>query len=239
MKLERFGCGLQVKFAPDDAGTKVGTFSGYGAVFGNKDSYGDVIQKGAFKATLKDWRTKKRFPPMLLQHGGGFFGGSSDDLVPIGKWTSMEEDDTGLLVEGELLGLSTDRGTYIYEGMKAGVLDGMSIGYIAREVAYGKNPEDPPRTLKKLDLVELSVVTFPANDEARIEDVKATDVTERDFERWLMRDAGFTRSEAIVVINEGFKALRRSTRDAGRAEADLIAEVVRSAKATISTISKR
>lgn len=238
MKLERFGCGLEVKFAPDEANSKTGVFSGYGAVFGNKDAYGDVIKKGAFKATLKEWRAKKKYPPMLLQHGGGFFGGGSDDLVPIGKWTSMEEDEKGLYVEGELLGLSTDRGVYIYEGMKAGVLDGMSIGYIAREVEYGKDPEDAPRTIKKIDLIELSVVTFPANDEARVDAVKATDITERDFERWLMRDAGFTRSEAIIVINEGFKALRRSKRDAGVADAKLAAGL-RSMQAALSNLKQR
>lgn len=223
MKLERFGCTLrEVKFAESDADTKVGTFSGYGAVFNNVDAYGDVIKKGAFKDTLREWDKRGKYPPMLLQHGGGFFGGGSDDLVPIGKWTNMKEDDTGLAVEGELFGLSTDRGTYIYESMKASVLDGLSIGYIARAVEYGKDKDDPARTLTKIDLFEVSVVTFPANSEARIDAVKSSaDITERDFERWLTRDAGLSRTEARIVINEGFKALKRTTRDAGSEVSEL------------------
>lgn len=220
MKIERYGCTLrEVKFSSEKA--KIGTFSGYGAVFNNIDSYGDMIQQGAFKETLQAWEKRGKYPPMLLQHGGGYFGGSSDDLVPIGKWTKMEEDDHGLAVEGELFGLSTDRGTYIYESMKEGVLDGMSIGYIPVGVEYGQEKDDPDRTLTKIDLMELSVVTFPANSAARIDAVKAAmDITERDFERWLTRDAGLSRSEAHVVINEGFKALK-ATRDAGPDVSDL------------------
>lgn len=212
MKLERSAFGLQVKFADDDDGVKVGSFSGYGAVFGNTDSYGDVIQKGAFKDTLREWKKRKSLPKMLLQHGS--FMGPAEDGIPIGKWTSMEEDDTGLKVDGELFALDTQKGRYIYEGLKSGALDGLSIGYIARDVAYGKKPEDPPRMLKKVDLFEVSVVTFPANEEARVSAVKSADITERDFERWLTRDAGFTRSEALIVVNQGFKALK-ATRDAG------------------------
>lgn len=228
MKVERFGCTLrEVKFSASDPDVQVGTFSGYGAVFGNVDAYGDVIRRGAFKDTLRDWRKKGKYPPMLLQHGGGYFGGTSDDLVPIGKWTNMQEDDTGLAVEGELFGLSTDRGTYIYESMKAAVLDGLSIGYIPVAVEYGTSKEDPARTLTKIDLMELSVVTFPANSDARIDAVKAAvDITERDFERWLTRDAGLSRSEAIVVINSGFKALK-AKRDAGPEVSELRDDISR------------
>lgn len=214
MKLEHTAFGLQVKFVQEDD-TRVGSFSGYGAIFGNTDSYGDVIQKGAFKDTLREWKKRRSMPKMLLQHGS--FMGPAEDGIPIGKWNVVEEDDTGLKVEGELFALDTQKGKYIYEGLKAGALDGLSIGYIAREVAYGKKPEDPPRTLKKVDLFEVSVVTFPANEESRIDAVKSDDFTERDFERLLTRDAGFTRSDAITIINDGFKALRRTTRDAGRA----------------------
>lgn len=174
MKLERFGCGLQVKFAGDESNTKTGVLSGYGAVFGNKDSYGDVIAKGAFKDSLRDWKKRDSLPKMLLQHGG--FIGPAEDGIPVGKWTDMREDDTGLYVEGELFALDTQKGRYIHEGLKSGALDGLSIGYVAREVAYGKKPEEPARTIKKIDLFEVSIVTFPANSEARVGAVKAADV---------------------------------------------------------------
>jgi HK97 family phage prohead protease len=204
MKLDRFGCGLQIKFAGDE--TKAGTFSGYGSIFGNVDSYGDVVQKGAFAATLKDWKKRKSMPKMLLQHGS--FMGPAEDGIPIGIWTRMEEDDTGLLVEGELFALDTQKGRYIHEGMQSGALDGLSIGYIPREVAYGKKPEDPARTIKKLDLFEVSVVTFPANSESRVESVKSIEdmTTLSDAEAYL-RDVGLSRQQARAFVSR-VKSLR-------------------------------
>ena len=78
--MDRLRFDMEVKFASD----KTGVFSGYGAMFGNVDAGGDVIEKGAFKDTLREWEDKGKYPPMLLQHGGGMFGGA-DDLLPIGK----------------------------------------------------------------------------------------------------------------------------------------------------------
>lgn len=191
----------ELKFATD----KSGVFSGYGAIFGNVDQGGDLIQKGAFKDTLRAWEDKGKLPPMLLQHGGGFLGGA-DDMLPIGKWTSMEENAKGLKVEGELFAINTDRGQYIYEGLKANALDGLSIGYRAKEFVLGTKPGEPRRTLKSVDLVELSVVTFPMNDKARVGAVKAGDIkTIRDFEDWL-REAGFSNAQAKAIASRGFKA---------------------------------
>lgn len=169
--MDRFRLDLhEVKFASD----KSGVFSGYGAVFGNVDSYGDVIEKGAFRDTLRTWEDKGKYPPMLLQHGGGMFG-AADDLLPVGKWTSMAENSKGLKVEGELFALGTERGQYIYEGLKAGALDGLSIGYKTIKFRNGAKAGEPRRFLEQLDLMELSIVTFPANDKARVRGVKAID----------------------------------------------------------------
>lgn len=204
---ERFIVPLEVKFA-EGAEAKAGTFTGYGAIFGNLDAYGDVIQKGAFKATLKDWRKRHgKLPKMLLQHGGMFLTDTCG--IPIGKWTAMEEDDTGLRVEGELLALDTDLMKRVYAAMKAGELDGLSIGYVAREpVVYGTKPDEPRRTLKKVDLWEVSVVTFPANDEARVGAVKGAphqnDI--RSFERFLRDEGGFSCAAAKAIAAHGFKA---------------------------------
>jgi HK97 family phage prohead protease len=210
--MDRLNCRMEVKFAgPDDAAT--GTFSGYGSVFGNLDSYGDVIQKGAFRESLKEWRKQDRSPPMLLQHGG--FWGSVDDEVPIGKWTSMEEDDVGLKVEGELFCLDTDRGKYLYQGMKSKVLDGLSIGYRAKEFVLGTKPTEPRRTLKRVDLIEVSVVTFPANGKARVGGIKsARDFTTQDWRdvEADLRDAGLSRTDAVKAVS-GFKNYLQ--RDAG------------------------
>lgn len=182
-----------------------GTLAGYGAVFGNVDRTGDLIAKGAFSVTLRDWRKKGKLPPMLLQHGGFF--GSAEDGIPIGIWTDMSEDATGLLVKGELFAIDSDKGRYIHEGLKSGALDGLSIGYVASDVVFGKKPDDPRRTLKKIDLFEVSIVTFPANDASRVTGAKSIK-SARDLEEALHR-IGFSRREAKRVVAGGWSALAR------------------------------
>lgn len=209
--VDRMSVDLEVKFVDD--GTAPGTFSGYGAVFGNRDSYDDVITKGAFKETIRDWKSRKRFPPMLLQHALGM---TTDDELPVGVWTLLEEDDVGLKVEGRLIALDTDRGKYIYEGMKVGALDGLSIGYRVKESAFGTKPTEPRRTIKKAELIEVSIVTFPANDLARISQAKSAMPTEREIERTL-REAGLSASEAKTLIASGYKSLK-GARDAAESE---------------------
>lgn len=213
---------LEIKFATDDVG-QAGEFSGYGAVFGNVDSYGDVIVPGAFKATLKEWKAQKSLPPMLLQHGG--WGMVDTDSIPIGKWTIMEEDDTGLRVEGRIINLDTDLGKRVHGAMKEGVLDGMSIGYRAKKFTLGTKPEEPRRKLEMIDLVELSVVTFPANGRARVSSVKSVDDIKsiRDFEAFLRDVGGFSHAAAKAIAASGFKASDPRDED----EADIVARLRR------------
>jgi len=194
---------LEVKFAGDGS---PGEFSGYGAVFGNVDSYGDVIAKGAFRDTLREWKKDKRLPPMLVQHGGWGFGDM--DGLAIGRWTYMEEDEKGLFVEGKLVNLDTERGKTIYGLMKEDVLDGMSIGYRAKEFSLGTKPGEPRRTLKKIDLFEVSIVQMPANGQSRVKTVKsARDInTIRDFEDFLRDAGGFSNAQAKAIASRGFKA---------------------------------
>ena len=213
---------LEFKFDAAGVDAVTGTFEGYGAVFGNLDSYGDVILKGAFRDTLKEWKKAKRLPPMLVQHGGYMM--TDSDALPIGKWEEMEEDDTGLRVKGRLINLDTDRGKQLYGAMKEGVLDGMSIGYRVKEFSYGTKPDEPSRTLKKIDLVEVSVVTFPANGMSRVDAVKAGDLTERELERRLTQDAGLSRTVARRLMSGGFDAIK-AMQDAGDGIEDLIAAV--------------
>ena len=203
MRLETRQFGLtELKLATD--GPK-GVFTGYGAVFGNVDAYGDVIARGAFKQTLRDWEEYGKLPPMLLQHGGGMFSGTADDKVPIGKWDAMEENSKGLKVDGHLFGLSTDRGQYLLDALKEGVLDGLSIGFRTRKSTNGTKPGDPRRTLTDIDLVEVSVVTFPANPKARVSAVKSMTVEElRELEATL-RDAGLSRKDCERAVS-AFKA---------------------------------
>jgi HK97 family phage prohead protease len=210
MQTERLMCGLvEVKFAPDDAGAKVGLFTGYASVFNVVDAQGDNVAKGAFGNSLREWETRGKLPPMLLQHGG-FFGGA-DDMLPIGKYTSMEENSKGLKVEGQLFALDTDRGAYIYEGLKAGVLDGLSIGYVAKKFKMGTKPNEARRTLEEVDLREVSIVTYPANDKSRINSVKSieTIATLSDAEDWLRDAAGLSHRQALAFVSR-VKGLRPS-----------------------------
>lgn len=203
---------FEIKFDATGVDEKTGTFEGYGAVFGNIDSYGDVIVKGAFKGSLKDWKKAKSLPPMLVQHGGWMM--TDMDALPIGKWEEMEEDDTGLRVKGRLINLDTERGKQIYGAMREGVLDGMSIGYRAKEFTYGTKPDEPRRTLKAIDLVEVSVVTFPANGKARVDAVKGEGLSRRELERRLTQDAELPRSVARQLMAGGFEAIK-AMQDAG------------------------
>jgi HK97 family phage prohead protease len=168
----------EVKFASHDDDTK--SFSGYGAVFGNVDRAGDLITKGAFTKTLKSSET----PLMFLNH--------NMNSLPIGRWTKIEEDDYGLKMDGVFLDTTTGRDAYI--ASKAGAISGLSIGYIARDVVYGKSANDPSRTLNAVDLVEVSVVTIPCNSKATITSVKSL-VTDEDHEHELMR-LGMSAEEA-------------------------------------------
>jgi HK97 family phage prohead protease len=226
--MEHLKLDLEVKFA---AGSTDGTFSGYGAMFGNVDSYGDVIEKGAFKDTLRSWEGKGKLPPMLLQHGGGFMGGA-DDMLPVGKWNSMEENSKGLKVEGQLFAMSTERGQYLYEGLKAGSLDGLSIGYRPVKFVNGTKAGEPRRTLQAVDLVELSIVTFPANDKARVGAVKAGDIkTIREFEDFLRDLGGFSHAAAKAIAARGYKSTE--PRDEDGAMNDLL-RTLREARAGLT-----
>ena len=179
-------------------------FSGYGAYFGNPDSYGDVIAKGAFKDALKEIKKTKIWPAMLLQHGGW----SAEDMMPVGIWTDLVEDDQGLYVTGKLA--DTDRGREAYALLKMqprAAITGLSIGYVAKEYVIGTKPEEPRRLLKKVDLWEISLVTFPANDLARVDEVKAANniSTIREFEGFLRDAGGYSHADARRIASSGFK----------------------------------
>lgn len=201
-------------------------FKGYGAVFGNIDSYGDVIEEGAFSKTLKEARKSGTYPAMLLQHGG--WGMSAQDLMPVGVWDTLEEDQKGLASEGVLAPIQ--RGVEAYTLMKMKprpAITGLSIGYIPRKFTMGTKPDEPRRKLHEVELVEISLVTFPANGKARISSVKsASDFSEREFEQ-LMQDAGLSRKEARIVMSHGFRHLK-AMQDAGSDELkNLVASIER------------
>jgi HK97 family phage prohead protease len=221
--MEKMICGLKEVKTSDSSME----FEGYGAVFGNVDSYGDVIAPGAFASFLADVKSGAQpWPALLSQHGGWQM--TAQDMTPIGVWTDFAEDGHGLKVSGVLA--DTERGIEHYKLLKMAprpALDGMSIGYIAKAYEPRSKPEDPRRKLTKIDLIEVSLVTRPANGKARVTGVKsALEMTERQIEQTLRDVLGLSSSEAKTVIGHGFKTLLKQ-RDAGEGELAEIAALLR------------
>lgn len=207
---------LQVKASHGELSVKAvadapeGTIEGYGSKFGLVDSYGESVQPGAFKKSLREWKKRKRPIPMLWQHRSE---------SPIGGWHTYEEDDQGLLMVG-LLNLETQRGREAWSDVKAQNVGGLSIGYYeirSDPYSYEVSPEQP-RKLFELDLRETSVVTFPALREAQIDAVKARlargeKLSEREFERFLREKLSLSRSDAESISRVGYRAWNQ--REAG------------------------
>ena len=206
MQLKRLARPFEVKAVAED-----GTFSGYGSVFGVRDSYGDVVEPGAFAKSLEGWAAKGRAPAMLWQH---------DASSPIGVWTSVEEDGHGLKVAGRILLEAGAVEQRAYAHLKAGSVSGLSIGYVPEVEAFDKATNT--NRLRQIALWEISPVTFPANEAAQVDVVKAAIAAgPRDFERFL-RDAGLSHRAAKALMSGGFLALR-GLRDAdGDAESQAI-----------------
>jgi len=166
--------------------TPEGIFKGRASTFnGDPDSYGDIINPGAFTDTLKNDGWEGRGVAMLWQH-------RSDQ--PIGVWTGLEENQQALNVTGQLV-LGVRQADDAYKLMRAGAIRGLSIGFKAREHEPHPKKKDV-RVLKSVDLMEISLVTFPANKRALITGVKSVRAVEE-----ILRDAGFSRSEAKRLIS--------------------------------------
>jgi HK97 family phage prohead protease len=136
-----------------------GTFAGYASLFGKADLGRDIVLPGAFRASLA--KRGAAGIKMLFQH---------DPREPIGVWTDIREDGTGLYVRGKLT-TGVARAREVLSLIRAGALDGLSIGY--RTVRGRTDAKTGIRSLIEVDLWEISVVTFPMLPEARVSSVKA------------------------------------------------------------------
>ena len=188
-----------------------GTFEGYGSIFNITDRGGDIVVPGAFTETLAAQKAAGRLPAMLWQHR---------QAEPIGVYTSMEEDAVGLKVKGQLA-LMTARGADAYELMKMGALSGMSIGYRSRDDSYDR--VTGVRSLKKVDLVELSLVTFPMNDASRVSAVKTIEELDSlsEIERHLRDVCGLSKSESTALVSRVKSVISRSDSGEGDGLASL------------------
>lgn len=146
-----------------------GTFSGYASVFNIMDHDEEEVIPGAFADSLINWRTKGKMPKMLWQH---------DVKEIIGVWEDIYEDHCGLFVKGKLL-LDVQKAREAYTLMQAGALDGLSVGFIP--IKAGRNPSTRARQLKRVDLFEISLVTFAANPLAKVTRFKNIDPVQ-DYE---------------------------------------------------------
>lgn len=149
---------LETKFARFDADLSVTdgyVIEGYASLFDAADQGGDVVQKGAYAASLTRFAAEKRQVRMLWQH---------DPAQPIGIWDELREDAKGLYVKGRILD-AVEKGREAAALLAAGAIDGLSIGYRTRRA--GKSDKGQ-RLLMELELWEVSLVTFPMLPSARV-----------------------------------------------------------------------
>jgi hypothetical protein len=157
--------------------SETGVFSGYASVYGVKDSYNSVFDKGAFKKTVRE---HKGWLPLVWMH---------DPSEPIGR-ALVEEDETGLLVKEGHLDLDVQRGAEVYSGMKKGYITQMSHSFRTIKDASVTDAGETILHIKEVQSFEISPVTanFASNEEADITSVR----TEREEPR-------------ILVIPDGMK----------------------------------
>ena len=189
-----------------------GVFTGYGSIFGNKDLGNDIVLEGAFARSIG--RKGAKSVKFLYQH-------KQDE--PIGVFDELKEDDKGLRVKGRLA-MGTQRGREVYELMKMGAIDGLSIGYRVDEKGYDYDKRRRRRMLKSVDLMEISAVTFPMNPRARVDAVKGAERTVRDWEQFLRDEGSLSRTEAKAAASAVSKALEQ--RDAVKEEQPEVLEAI-------------
>lgn len=163
----------QIKAEPPDEDTgESGVFTAYASVFGNIDSYGEIVMPGAFKADLERWAEKGDPIPLLFGHNMG------DPDFNIGHLLSAEEDDVGLLVKAQI-DLDSPKGPYTYKLLKERRISQMSFAFDVLDGARSQRPkadgdgENEVFELKALKLHEVSVVPLGANQETDVLMVKA------------------------------------------------------------------
>lgn len=169
-------------------GDKIGTFSGFGSIFDNEDLGGDiVVGPEPFK---KFKLTKDKKVRVLYQH---------DAWQPVGKFTPVQTERGLQMPDAELV-MEMPAAAIAYAGMKSGLLDGLSVGFNILPKGAEWDDENKVRRLTKLELWEVSIVTFGMNPLAKITSVKAANgiKTKREFEEFL-RESGFPKAFAVQL----------------------------------------
>lgn len=184
-----------------------GEFSGYASVFDVEDSDGEAIAPGAFAASLAEHEANGTAPALLWQH---------QVQEPIGKWLELKEDDKGLQAKGKLFIDAIQRAKEAFFLLKEKAVTGLSIGFIPKKWEFDEDTWMV--TFTAVDLLEASIVTLPANSQARVGEVKRRAKraqfwfqrarqevqTAREFERYL-REAGYSRRQAEALTFHAFR----------------------------------
>ena len=211
-----FECPVELK-AMDGEEENKGMFEGYASVFNNADLGNDVILSGAFTKSLK--KTGAKGVKLLYQHKAD---------MPIGVFESIEEDKRGLKVRGKLA-LQTQMGHEAYELMKMGALDGLSIGFRVSPKGQSYDAKGKRRMIKEVELMEISLVTFPMNPKAKIRSVKGDAFTIREWENGLRDVFQLSRSEAKMAAKAVHDAFNQR-------DADLDADLATAVKSLTKTL---
>lgn len=188
---------LELKLA---GSSTAGEFSGLASAF-SLDSHGDVVRPGAYTQTIKEHKAAGLTPPLLWSH---------DLAKPIGRIVTMAEDDFGLNVTGKF-NLGTTAGKDAHAAVKAGDLNGLSIGY---RIPPGgaTTAKNGVRTLQRVDLQEISLVTLPSNKDARIRQVKTMINSSGELER-ILREVGLSKRAAENIVAHGYAGLSEKFED--------------------------
>ena len=214
----------------EDAEIKVsksgkGVFSGYASVFGGVDSYDDSIMKGAYNEVIDSvMKGSGRMPKMFVNH--------KSYEVPVGKWTKMYEDDKGLFMEGEFTP-GNPQSEVIKAAMQHGTVDGLSIGFRVGDYEIIETGGEKLRLIKSVsELPEVSIVTFPADDSARIDlaSVKSSleQITNiKDFESFLRDAGGFSRALATATASRAKGLFSQSESESQEMPEELKREILR------------
>jgi len=193
-----------------------GEIAGYASVFDVIDAQGDAVQRGAFQNSITSYEGKGYMPPLLWQH-------KQDE--PIGAIAALREDERGLWMEAKLA-MSTTRGREAFELLSMGSIGSFSIGYRVPE--GGAKSRDGVRELHLIDLAEVSVVTTPANEHARMRQLKHIE-KKSDLEQ-LLRDAGLARAAARAVCSHGYAGLNPHSDESLEELADSLNKLTQSLK---------
>ncbi|MEV6102625.1 HK97 family phage prohead protease [Nocardia sp. NPDC051981] len=152
--------------AEDGGAVDTGEFTALVSVFGNVDSYGDVVQPGAFDRSLKEWSASGYPIPVYWGHN------LSDPDYNIGSVLEAVETERGLQIRARL-DMESPKAPQVYRLLKGGRVKEFSFGYSVRDAGWGTKDDREVYELRDIDLYEVSVVPVGANPATELQTVKA------------------------------------------------------------------